>query len=128
MLLNENQFYQINKERYMQHVDDLLKPSFKFDLVATLFGSLIITLPFGFIYSGLLVKKANDKFSDVVSSIAIKSVCTDKYGRDNNGLILNSAGLPKNPQTADDLPTTDITNDRLVPSPIDQHGTCGVAF
>ena len=76
----------------------------------------------------LLVKKANDKFSDVVSSIAIKSVCTDKYGRDNNGLILNSAGLPKNPQTADDLPTTDITNDRLVPSPIDQHGTCGVAF
>ena len=136
-----NQDDQFDEDLYMRRVKEILKPkySYEFDLAATLFGAALITVPFVLIYTRHVSNKVQEKASDAIISrtttnvakhnfIADKAkyVCTDQYGRDNDGLILNSAGLPKNPQTADDIPLSNITDDRLIPSIIDQHNTCGI--
>lgn len=129
MSLEDQKQQEFNKEQYLAKMNEIidknLRPT-KVDIPAMLFGSLLVTVPFMIGYYGIS-SRMQEKSSEVIGGRFIKHVCTDKYGRDKDGMILNSAGLPKNPQTADDLPTHDITFDMLVPSPIDQHGTCGVA-
>jgi hypothetical protein len=129
MLNREEQQQEFDKEEYLRRMNEIIRENLGFDLKidvpAIIFGSLLITVPFLAIYY-CTSSKMREKSSEVIGGRIAKHVCTDKFGKDENGMILNSAGLPKNPQTADDLPTHDITFDMLVPSPIDQHGTCGV--
>lgn len=123
---SQQELARFNKEEYLEQVHSILKPAPVIDIGALIFGSGVITVPFFLIYTGIISRKIQEKSVDTISSKSIKHICTDKYGRDRYGNILNSDGVPKNPQTADDLPDHDITVNDIVPSIIDQHGTYGV--
>ena len=126
MLQEEQQ--EFNRAEYLQRmnsiIDFYLAPR-EINIGDTILKSILITVPIIIGYCGISSLQRNH-FRNIRLNHA-RHICTDKYGRDKNGLILNSCGLPKNPQTADDLPDHDITFDMIKPSPIDQHGTCGIA-
>lgn len=116
---------QFNKEEYLKRANAIIEREMnKINIPAIIFGSLLITIPTFMIFEGVT---SINKRSSSLSTNTIRHICTDKYGYDKFGNILNSCGLPKNPQTADDLPDHDIAFDMIKPSPIDQHGTCGIA-
>ncbi len=131
MLKLENQQQQeFNKEEYLERINKIIygnsRFNYKIDIPAMIFGSFLVTIPFiSLYYASVKIKEESHLF---ITDKMVKYICTDKYGVDENGMILNSAGFPKNPQTADDLPEHDITFDMIVPSPIDQHGTYGSTF
>ena len=120
MMLDQNEF---DKNAYLKTVNSIINETlYHVNIGEVLFGAALVVVPF--CAAKLLID--NGMVLTQLHNINKKGVCTDKYGRDEQGRILNSAGLPKNPQSADDLPDHDITVDDIVPSPIDQHGTCGM--
>jgi hypothetical protein len=90
MLNREEQQQEFDKEEYLRRMNEIVRENLGFDLKidvpAMIFGSLLITVPFLAIYY-CTSSKMREKSSEVIGGRIAKRVCTDKFGRDENGMI-----------------------------------------